>query len=226
MSLGIIRSLGTILFVYLIWRNLRENYKENDLISYSWMALISFLLGGRLLFGLINWGVWNNSWIDWVSLWSKPGMSYLGAYLFVFGATWLIAKSRDWKIWSFMEDSLVIFLIFFEFLMLDEFVRSSFNLIPGIYSLIILITLIISIFIKNKYRSFVWYKSGKKGFTFFFSNFLLCLMLTIMSFWLKFNLIYSFLYLIGSLIYLVGLFILGEVFQPLFVNSKRKNYEK
>ena len=139
MSLGIIKILGVILFVYLIWRNLREDYKEEDLISYSWMALLSFLVGGRLAFGLINLGVWNN-WLDWVSIWSKPGMSYLGAYLSVFGVTWWIVKSRDWKIWSFAEDSLMTFLVFFEFLMLDEFVRSRFSLITGVYSLVMLLS--------------------------------------------------------------------------------------
>ncbi|MEI8068138.1 MAG: prolipoprotein diacylglyceryl transferase family protein [Candidatus Shapirobacteria bacterium] len=213
MILGIIKVLGILLFAYLIWRNLRENYKDEELTSYAWIALLAFFIGGRLVFGLIHWGIWNNNWLDWLTPWSKPGMSYLGAYLSVFGTTWILCKIRDWKIWAFAEDSLMVFLIFFGFLFLDEFIRSKFNLITGLYGAIILVTLVFSSIIRNKYRSFVWYKSGKKGFTFFFANAIVCLMLAIMSFYFKINLVYSILYSVGVLVSLVGLFILGEIYE-------------
>ena len=60
--------VGMILFLYLTWRNLREDYKEGVLVSFSWLALLAMVLGGRLLYGLLNWGVWNDNWMDWINM--------------------------------------------------------------------------------------------------------------------------------------------------------------
>ncbi len=204
-----------------MWRNLKDNYHENDLISYSWVALLSFFAGGRLVYGLINWGVWNTNWTDWFAVWNKPGLSLIGAYLAVFGVTYWICRNEGWKLWSFAEDSLNVFLVFFIFLILDEFVRSGFDLRTGVNILVAIIAFAASLFIKTKYRSFSWYRSGKKGFGFLFINSLICFMLAGVSFWFKDSIIYTGLYLLGGLISLVGLCILGEVFDELMVNLKR-----
>jgi hypothetical protein len=222
MNFAIFRILGILLFLYLTWRNLREDYKENDLISYSWIALLAFFAGGRIIYGLEHWGIWNESWTDWLLVWDKPGMNYVGGYVAMIIASYLVSRKNGWKIWSFVEDSLNNFMIFFLFLMLDEFLRTRFGLMPGIYSFIIIIGLALSIWIKKKYRSFMWYRSGKKGFAFLFVNIILSLILMGVNFWFKNSLIYSFLYLASGLISLIGLFILGEVFEPLMVNQKKK----
>jgi prolipoprotein diacylglyceryltransferase len=143
MNVAIIRTLGIIVFLYLLWRNLRENYKEESLISYSWIALLSFFVGGRVFYGLINWGIWNDSWINWFSVWNKSGTSLIGGLLTVFGITYIICKKEGWKLWSFAEDSLNIFLIFLGFLLLDEFVRSGLNIRVGIDFILVVVGFIV-----------------------------------------------------------------------------------
>lgn len=226
MNLAIIKVLGIVLFLYLMWRNLKDNYHEDKLISYSWMALLSFFVGGRFIYGLINWGIWNDNWMDWFSVWNKPGMSLIGGYLAIFGTTYWICKSEGWKLWSFAEDSLNVFLIFFGFLMLDEFVRSGFDMRIGVNTVVIIIVFIASSFMKTRYRSYAWYKSGKKGFGFLIINALVCFVMTGVSFWFKDSIIYTGLYLLGGLISLTGLCILGEVFEELLINLKRKKNDR
>lgn len=226
MNLAIIKLLGIAIFLYLIWRNLKENYQEESLISYSWMALLSFFIGGRIVYGLLNFGVWNDNWYDWFAVWNKPGMSFLGGFLVVFGVTYWYCKKEDWKIWSFAEDSLNIYLVLFGFLMIDEFIRSGLNLEAGVYIVLTIIAFLVSITVRSKYRSFGWYKSGKKGFVFLFVNAIVCFLLAGISFWFKESIIYACLYIISGLISLSGLFILGEVFEELMVNIKRKKNDK
>lgn len=45
MSLGIFRILGLVVFMYLLWRDLRDNYGDEKIINYAWIALLGFLVG-------------------------------------------------------------------------------------------------------------------------------------------------------------------------------------
>jgi hypothetical protein len=211
MSLAVFRILGIILFLYLLWRDLRGSYDDQKVIVFSWVGLLSFLLFGRLFYGLINWGVWNNDLVDWVSIGNKPGMSYIGGYLGLVGVAWLFAKNEQWKFFNFMEDLLKPFLVMVGFFMLDEMFRTKFVLEPIVYFVLIVLIFVLSVWISGKYRSFVWYKSGKKGFVLLFSNFLFFLILIPALILFKGNLINIVLSLVISLISLIGLFILGKV---------------
>lgn len=211
MALGIFRVLGVIAFLYLLWRSLRENYDDQKIISFSWLALLGFLVFGRLFFGLIHWGIWNDDLVDWVLVGSKPGMSYIGGYLGVVLVSWLFARKEQWKFFNFMEDLARPFLVMSGFFMLDELVRSKFSL--ELVSFLVLIILIfpLFIFITNRYRSFVWYKSGKKGFVLLLLNFLFFLGVGGLLILFKDNLINIVLSFVISLFSLVGLFVLGEI---------------
>jgi hypothetical protein len=226
MNLAILRVIGLILFLYLSWRNLRDNYKEENLIVYSWVAVLGLLIGGRLAFGLINFGVWNQNWWDWFSVWSKPGMSILGAYLSLVGVTFLMSRLEGWKLWPFLEDLSNNILILFLFIMLDEWVRSHFSLSVGVYSLIIFLGLGVNILVKSRYRSWVWYHSGKKGFVFFFTNAIMFFMLSLTSWWFKSSIWVTGIFALLSFMSGVSLLILGEVFEPLVLNVKRSKNEK
>ncbi len=212
MSLGILRIFGIILFAYLTWRNLRENYEENEVVSYSWIALLSFFVGGRIIYGLANFGVWNDSWLSWFSVWDKPGMSYVGGFMVLILVNFIFSKVNSWKFFPFCEDSLGNILIFLGFLMGDEFLRTKFDFKVGIYLLFVVLSFLFLKLMKNKYRSFVWYKSGKKGFAFLATCFLFFLILGFLGLYFKMALVYSVLYWIVGLISLIGLCILGEVF--------------
>ncbi len=222
MSLAIIRVIGIVLFLYLTWRNLRGDYPEEKLISFGWISIIFFLIFGRIGFGLLNWGVWKN-WFDWISVWQKPGMDYLIATIgFVLAAFWL-SKINQWKFFSFMEDNLKNFLILVSFLMIDELIRNKLSIEILSYILVIIIAYLFSVWLSKRYRSFVWYKSGKKGFVFLATTALIFLLNLGVLLWFKNRLFLLILSGLISLISLVGLFILGEVFQSLSINKRRKN---
>jgi len=222
MSLAIIRVIGIILFLYLTWRNLRGDYSEEKLISFGWISVVFFLVFGRIGFGLLNFGIWKN-WTDWFSVWQKPGMDYLMATLGFITASFWISKVNQWKFFAFMEDNLKNYLVFMLFIMFDEVVRTRFGIESLAYVVVFIIAYIISVWLSKKYRSFVWYRSGKKGFVFLATSFLVFLLTTGILFWFKKNIFLMILSVLASLISFVGLFILGEVFQSLSVNKRRKN---
>ena len=221
MNLGILRIIGIILFAYLTWRNLRYNYEEDKIVTYSWISLLSFFIGGRITYGLVNFGVWNDSWLSWFSVWDKPGMDYIGGFFALILVNFIFSRINNWKFIPFCEDALFNSLLFLSFLISDEFVRSRFDLKVGIYLLFLILMMVFVSLTKKKYRSLVWYKSGKKGFAFLATGFLAFLILGFLGFYFKVNLIYSILYWIISLISLTGLCILGEVFNFLVVNKRK-----
>ena len=213
MNLGILRIIGILLFVYLTWRNLRDNYEEDKIVTYSWISLLGFFVGGRITYGLINFGIWNDSWLSWFSVWNKPGMDYVGGFLSLILVNFIFSKLNNWKFIPFCEDILINVLLLIVFLMGDEFLRTKFDLKVGGYLLLLILLMFFVNLAKKKYRSLVWYKSGKKGFAFFATGFISFLILGILGIVFKVNLIYSILYWIISLISLVGLGILGEIYE-------------
>ncbi|HPT66278.1 MAG TPA: hypothetical protein PK257_03155 [Candidatus Woesebacteria bacterium] len=221
MNLGIFRIVGIILFAYLTWRNLRNSYEEDKIVTYSWVALLAFFIGGRITYGLVNFGVWNDSWLSWLSVWDKPGMDYVGGFLSLILVNFIFSKVNSWKFIPFCEDGLINSLFLFLFLLVDEFLRSRFDLKVGIYLLFIILMVFLVNLAKRKYRSLVWYKSGKKGFAFLATGFIGFLILGFLGLYLKVNLIYLILYWVISLISAVGLCILGEVFNFLLINKRR-----
>ena len=221
MNLGIVRVLGIILFVYLTWRNLKDSYDEDKIVNYSWIALLVFFVIGRVTYGLVNFGVWNDSWMSWFAVWDKPGMNYIGGFLALMLFNFIFSRINSWKFVPFCEDGLVNTLIFLTFLTADEFMRSRFDLKIGVYLLSSILMIFLAKLAKKKYRSLVWYKSGKKGFAFLVTYLLAFLMLGFLGIAFKANIIYSILYWITSLIFLIGLCILGEVFNFLMVNKRK-----
>jgi len=226
MVLGIIRLLAAILFLYLTWRKLKENYQEEKLITYSWLAMLTFMIGGRVVFGLVNWGVWNEQWTDWLSIWQQPGFNYWGGIGTMLLMTGWYCRANGWKLWSFLEDMTPIIYLLGGLLLADEWVRTGFGIKIGIWMAAALLGWVIFKLVSKKYRSYRWYKSGKKGFGWFFTNTVIFLILALVGvFYLKDFLAAVILAILG-LLSLTGLFILGEVFNNLLIFGQRRNSEK
>ncbi|HBP50876.1 MAG: hypothetical protein US85_C0001G0047 [Candidatus Shapirobacteria bacterium GW2011_GWF1_38_23] len=186
--------LGLIGYLYLSWRTLRENYQEEDIIAFSWVAILLFLVGGRLSYGLINWGVWVDNPGAWLEFWRMDEASLIGASGLWMAFVLLITRDKDWKIWPFLENSLVsvVFL-----LMISALILMNWPIVLALVGAIVL-----TVPMKKKYRSLQWYKSGRKGFLFFW--FSIC-------FWLIFAVISRLWWTGGiSLLFIVGLFMLGN----------------
>jgi len=190
----ILEIVGVIGYLYLSWRTLRENYQEEDVVAFSWVAILLFLIGGRVSFGLWHWGIWNNNPAAWLEFWKMGEINLLGASVVWMAFALLITKDKEWKLWSFLEDSLIstFFLLMVSGAMLKDWKIMISLAVAGILSLLV----------GKKYHSFTWYKSGKKGFLFFWFSII---------FWLVLGPIYRIYWLSAfSLLFATGLFMLGN----------------
>lgn len=190
----ILGILGVVGYLYLSWRTLKENYQEEDVIAFSWVAILLFLIGGRISFGLWHWGIWGSTFSKWLEFWKIGEINVLGAYLGWLILTILITKDKGWKLWAFLEDTLISiwFLLIISGVILHDWKLIICLGISGIFSLLM----------GKRYHSLFWYKSGKKGFLFFWSS---------MIFWLVLGIFYKIYWLSAlSLLFVGGLFMLGN----------------
>ncbi|MFZ2153091.1 MAG: hypothetical protein WAV41_03470 [Microgenomates group bacterium] len=204
MVLGMIKILGIVIFLYLIWRNLNEDYQDNLLISYGWSSVLVLLVGGSILT--------NFNFAGWWQFWRVQNTNLGGGIGLAFLWTWWCCVRYGWKLWSFLEDVLPIYYLFVCFIWVSEKVGQTFGWKNILVLLILVGGYLLSNLMRDKYRSFVWYKSGKKGFVFFFVNIWLCLALATMAFFGDSNWLAAGFYIIMSLIFGVGLGILGDVY--------------
>lgn len=213
MMFSLFKLIGIVLFLYLVWRDLSEDYQDDPLVSYAWVAVMGMLLMGRVVHGLLNWGIWNDSLTSWFLVWQKSGFSYIGAFIGWLAATAWYVRVQDWKLWPFLEDSIGYFFLMVSVMLLDDLLRSNFSLEIVFYLLTAVTGWLTVGLIKKKYRSFWWYKSGRKGFGFFFTVLTTSIILAVtsrvfgQSYWLT-----GLLAAVG-LLSVVELFIIGEVFK-------------
>jgi hypothetical protein len=211
MNLMIVGVIIAIVFLYSVWRGLRHSYEGSKLIIAGWLGIVAFLVLGRLIYGLIHVGIWNESPMDWILFWKKPGISLVGGFL---GATAVIAwyaYNKGWKVWTFLEDGLEVWLMSGLMLILLSFLKTK-DIKTGVMIVILGLIWRWSVWIRCKYRSFAWYKSGKKGFGWFFVNFWWWLTLAGWFWWTKGVTVEAGISLILSLISGAGLIMLGRVF--------------
>lgn len=223
MVLAIFRVLGIGIFLYLMWRKIREDYPDDEVVTMSWVTILAFLVGGRLVFGLENWGVWNDNAFRWIMFWQNPGFNYVAGYLAMIGGSWWFMRLKKWKIASSLEDMVTPVLFLFTFFWIDEYVRSGFDFEVVKVAPFLVVTLVLGWWIKRKYRSFVWYKSGKKGFLFWFVNWCGFGVMFIWGFWAGIDWLWRILAITLSLISLAGLFILGDVLTDFKILGRKKN---
>jgi hypothetical protein len=190
----IVGILGSVIYLYLMWRGLRDGYREEDAAAFGWVSLLAYLIGSRLAYGFINWGVWAGNPTGWLEFWKMGESNIIGGYLLWIFIGWLVATDRGWKFFAFAEDNLGFLL----------WLNGIFLGVAGKWweVLMLLVVALITWWFKGRYRSFVWYKSGRKGFLFLAANIMVFIGLC---------LIYrNIYYLIPALICGVGLGILGS----------------
>jgi len=146
-----------------------------------------------------------------VSAWNKPGMSYIGGFVGLILMTWWYCRQQQWKFLNFAEDVSRPFLVYTWFLVTDEWLRSKFEWRLLIYLLMLVLVFLTNKWLSNRYRSFTWYKSGRKGFVLLATSFLFFLGLSLVLILFKEKIVNVILASVISLISLVGLYILGNI---------------
>lgn len=183
----VIGIVGCLIYLYLCWRGMKENYKEEDMIAFGWVSLLVYLIGSRIAFTYSEPKLWLEFWK------MNQGNVFLGYILWLLLA-WLVTKDRGWKFFAFGEDSLLnlMWINFVYFAILGQW---------KLMLLLIGVGLMVWKFF-GRYRSLWWYKSGKKGFLFLVAN-----IIFFVGVCLIFN---NYYYLIITLLSVVGLVMLGH----------------
>ncbi|MBU2577582.1 prolipoprotein diacylglyceryl transferase [Patescibacteria group bacterium] len=196
---------------FFIWRTLKEDVREDEIFNLTILLFVSALVFSRLIFVLFNLPIFGFSLISWLVLDHGVNFSPGGAFIGVFAsAFWRAQKLKlsNWEVLdSLMLPSLIaVFLGGLGYFLKTGLVWDLFYLGTG------LLGLLSYQLIKNKYRSFVWYKSGKTGFLFSFYAVYLSFFFLILAF-LKNHGLYS-----KCLFGLLGLFFLAILYH----RSERK----
>jgi hypothetical protein len=192
---------------------LRDNYKEEDLVAFGWVGLGIFFIGARVWYGLMNWGIWEGVPLEWLYFWKLDGSDFVGGYVSLVLLSWVVAQDRGWKLWQFLEDVTQIFLVWLMTILMPMVWQTrSTEILARLIALMLIF--ILGFWVKGKYRSWFWYKSGKKGLWFFLANLIYWLMNSLIIFWwgggIQWTMIVSGIFCLLSM---VGLFILGGVYE-------------
>lgn len=217
----VFRLAVLFVFVYLAWRKLRVEHQVNDLLLYLWTSMLAFLIGGRLVFGVVNWGLWENWW-QWIFFWRYPGMIYAGSLFFVAWWTVVFVENKKWKLWHIGEEMMSLMLFLVVGMMLGDYVWGGRDPSLLIWSGLIVVAMILDGLVLARYRSLWWYPSGKKGFTVCFDGIVLGIGGLILSIIFGFGIITTVLSGLVGLTSMSGLIILGESFKDRITILRRK----
>ncbi len=213
------RFLAVMVFAYMVWRKSRDDLNE-DVNSFLWSCIVAFFIGGRIGWGfanLLNWG--SDIW-DWLFFWDRPGFNILVGFVSLFSFVFLYSLFERWSFVELSEDLLMptiftalLWIVSDWFLMKD----SSVFLFGASFVVVFLAS-----FWARNYRSFYWYRSGKKGFMFLFSGLLFSLLTIGISYMIDIWVFYRYLALVFGLIFGASLVMLGELINL----DRRKNETK
>jgi hypothetical protein len=201
----VMEGLGILLFSYVTWRNLRDNYDSVGVVALGWLMVFGFLIGGKLAGLALTSLIPGFSWQGWGLIPIEP----LGGWLMIIGVVCWWAWVNDWKIWLLAEDIIMPITFLMVWFKLGG-VMGNFDWREVVLVLEIVIAMVVAMWLKGKYRSFGWYKSGRKGFVFFFLSFLVLELLAIAELimggraWLAGGQIFC------GLLFLLGLIMLGR----------------
>lgn len=138
--------MGIILFLFLFWKHLKEDYPANQIFSTAFYVLLGILAGF-----LLAKKFFPSAWF-----WSESAGVALG---FSLGA--LRYKLRLFESLEALTTSLLVWLgVYF---LKDSVVATSLPSFLAFFGVTCLITFYA--FLDSRYKNFTWYSSGKAGFS-------------------------------------------------------------
>ena len=209
MYLGyVFNFLAIVVFGYLVWKKLRDDL-DKEVNDFIWLSGLAFAIGGRIIWSVFNLNSWSDSLIDWIFFWQKPGFYWQAGVVSMIGFVFAYSFVDRFSFYELAEDICSPLLIS---LTISRIVPALTGSVDQIRWLAILVATYLFGFWAKRYRSFYWYKSGKKGFLFLASGWFLS--------WIRFGTdilakewnIGTYLSLTLGLIFLIGLVMLGELF--------------
>ncbi len=200
-SFGFFLAFGFLIGSFVLWRRLKDDYPEEDLLTLSLVLGLWSLLISRIFHVLANFDKFGLSIWSWLSLTSHPGLSLYGAIVgLVIGCIFFVSRAK-WRlgdVWDGVtEGGLWVFLYTSVGAYLSSIFPGKKTSLPwgiefsgiegkrhpiSIYIfIIILLILFITWWLRISYRKFRWYRSGKVGFVGLSVTFLLGLSFLILE---------------------------------------------
>lgn len=160
---GVLTGLAFIIGSFVLWRQLKDDYSGEEIVSFTLLFTFFSLLGARLVYLADHFSSFSSHFSQWFLLTRFPGFSLVGAFLggVLFSFYW--SRKKEWGFWV-LGDAVVRALVWVVLLgSLGALLSDVGNLI--IYRVILAVLVFsASFFIARRYRRFIWYKSGKPGF--------------------------------------------------------------
>lgn len=160
---GFFAGLAFLFATFIFWKQLKDDYDQEELLSFIIYFSLFCFIGARLTYILENFNQFNFSISSWLMWYRNPGFSLLGGIIAgsVCYQYWI--NKRKWDYWLVLDKLMPSILIFYLFLNLGLLISFPNNIL--VYRLLSnLILLVISLYLLKNYRHFLWYKSGKVGF--------------------------------------------------------------
>lgn len=152
-----------VLSSFVLWRNLREDHREEEIFGLTIKVFFSALIFARFFFILFNHSTFGFYLAEWVSLSYGSNFSPLGAAFGAFLPVIWSLKAKKKNYWEVLDWTCFCLLIFLVFGGLGAFLTTGQWLALG-YLALGFLGLGLFGWLRRRYRSFVWYKSGKTGF--------------------------------------------------------------
>ncbi|MGB6881761.1 MAG: hypothetical protein WBD86_00440 [Microgenomates group bacterium] len=141
----IFNIVGTLLFLFIYWKKLKEDYASKNVFTAAFYILIPIGLAGFLSAKFFP------AWWFWADL--------LGISL---GFTVGVIKFK-FRFFENLEAAVIAILPWLSFVFLqDSILTSSLSSLIGF--VVIVATIVLYTFLDAHYKKFTWYKSGKVGF--------------------------------------------------------------
>lgn len=142
----LVSLLGILVFLFLFWKRLKEDYVAEIVFGASFYILVGLGIGWTVSLRFFpNWFFW---------------------FSFTGGVVGLVVSFLRFKVkfYETLEAFIISSLPWLAFIFLENSVeKSSFSSFLGFAAILLL--MLISYYFDTHYKKFVWYKSGRLGFT-------------------------------------------------------------
>ncbi len=133
---GLAMGLTFLVISFVLWRRMREDYKEEDILTFSIFATLAALIAS------LGWRWWS-----------------IGGFLItIWVAVYLWCKKKGWDYWEWLDLLLPLSLIVG---IIGSVSWGPQLLLPAG---ILLVGYLLLVLFRSTYRSLRWYKSGRMGF--------------------------------------------------------------
>lgn len=207
---GFFAALAFILGSYFLWKKLREDYPEEEILTLTIFLGAGAIFGARIFYYLSHWYLVGFSVWKIFDFFGFPGYSFFGAVLGALLVLIFYSKKKNWDPWVTLDEFVKIFFLSSSLIGFGSFLSSG-EIFGFAFTLLSIICFLIFLYLSFNYRRFVWYKSGKPGFAgltsfaiFVFIYLVLALFLKSGIFWEEAGFLVLALYALGIVYYRSG----------------------